>query len=212
VRLVEAGGLVPVLRAPTAKHFRAVAEVLVAAGVRALEVTLTAQGAPDVLAALDRDYGQDVAVGAGTVLSADAAELCVARGASFLVAPTGAPDVVATAQVLGVAVFPGALTPTEVLAAHRAGADGVKLFPASGLRPDYVRDLHGPMPGVRLMPAGGIALADVGTWLGAGAFAVGVGSALLGSAVSEGPDRALHDRVVSALEVVARERSEAGGG
>lgn len=210
--LIERAGIVAVLRAPTARHFRAVTGTLVAAGVRAVEVTLTAEDAIEAIAALAAEYGEDVAIGAGTVLTADAAEACVAAGAGFLVAPTAVPDVVATAQVFGVAVFPGGLTPTEVLAAHRSGADGVKVFPASAVRPSYLKDLHAPLPGIRLMPTGGIAVADVAAWIGAGAFAVGLGGSFLADTVHDGPDQALKRRAKAALDGVARGRGDAGVG
>jgi len=199
-----------VLRAPEARHFPALVEALVRVGLRAVEITLTAANAVAAIEAISTAYGSEVAVGAGTVLSADEAESCVEAGASFLVAPTAVPDVVASAHVLGVPVVPGALTPTEVLAAHRSGAQAVKLFPASTVGPQYLKDIHGPLPDVRLMPTGGIAVADVATWIRAGALAVGLGGQLLGSTVTDGPDRALDRRVKAALAAVAEARSATG--
>lgn len=197
-------GIVAILRAQTADGFAAVADVLVGAGIAALEVALTSRGAIDAIAGLRRQVPEDVAIGAGTVLTADEAKAAVDAGATFLVSP-----VLDRALVGGFAVpfYPGAFTPTEVFAAHRDGAPIVKLFPASAVDPRYIKDLHGPLPGVRLMPTGGVGIGDVASWLTAGAVAVGLGGPLLGDAASGGSLTALTDRARRAADAVAFARS-----
>jgi 2-dehydro-3-deoxyphosphogluconate aldolase/(4S)-4-hydroxy-2-oxoglutarate aldolase len=197
-------GIVAILRAQTADGFAAVADVLVGAGISALEVALTSRGAIDAIAGLRRQVPEDVAIGAGTVLTADEAKAAVDAGATFLVSP-----VLDRALVggFGVPFYPGAFTPTEVFAAYRDGAPIVKLFPASAVGPRYIKDLHGPLPGVRLMPTGGVGIGDVAAWLTAGAVAVGLGGPLLGDAASGGSLTALTDRARRAADAVAFARS-----
>ncbi len=197
-------GVVAVLRAPTADGFAAVADVLVEAGITALEVTLTSRGAIDALAGLRRRLPPAAVVGAGTVLTVDQAKAAVDAGAAFLVSPVLDPGLAAGA---GVPFYPGALTPTEIFHAYAAGAPLVKLFPAATVGPRYLKDLHGPLPEVRIMPTGGIDVADVATWLAGGAAAVGLGGPLLGDAASGGSLVALGERARRAADAVAYARS-----
>ncbi|MEU4688263.1 bifunctional 4-hydroxy-2-oxoglutarate aldolase/2-dehydro-3-deoxy-phosphogluconate aldolase [Actinoplanes sp. NPDC023714] len=194
-------GLVAILRAPTAASFAAVADVLVAAGVTALEITLTSQGALEAIAGLCRQLPDTVRVGAGTVLTDDDAKAAVDAGASFLVSPASVPI------TAGVPFYPGTFSPTEVLTAHRAGAPLIKLFPAGGLGPGYLKDLRGPLPGVRILPTGGIGLDDIAKWLEAGAVAVGVGGPLIGDAATGGSLTALAARARHAVDAVKYARS-----
>jgi 2-dehydro-3-deoxyphosphogluconate aldolase / (4S)-4-hydroxy-2-oxoglutarate aldolase len=197
-------GVVAVLRAPSANGFAAVATVLVEAGITAIEVTLTSQGAIAAIAGLRRQLPAGVAIGAGTVLTADEAKASVDAGATFLVSPVLDR---ALAGSLGVPFYPGALTPTEVFTAVRDGAPLVKLFPASAVRPGYLKDLHGPLPGVRIMPTGGVGIDDIPAWLSAGASAVGLGGPLLGDAAAGGSLTALAVRARRAADAVALARS-----
>lgn len=204
---VARAGLVAILRAPGAEHFAAASAVLVDAGITVIEVTLTSAGALESLASLVRELPGHVVVGAGTVLTGEQARACVEAGARFLVSPVSVPQVTDYALAAGVPAYPGALTPTEVFTASRGGAGVVKLFPASAVGPRYLRDLHGPLPDVRIIPTGGIALADIASWLTAGALAVGVGGPLLGDAVVGGDRSALADRARRAVEAVRTARS-----
>jgi 2-dehydro-3-deoxyphosphogluconate aldolase/(4S)-4-hydroxy-2-oxoglutarate aldolase len=201
---VVRSGIVAILRAETSDSFAAVADVLVDAGVTALEVTLTSRGAIEAIAGLRRQLPAGVAVGAGTVLTADDAKASIDAGAEFLVSPVIDPGLVAAA---GVPFYPGAFTPTEIYTAAQAGAPLVKLFPAGGLGPRYLRDLRGPLPAARIMPTGGVKLEDVADWLMAGAAAVGLGSPLIGDAASGGNLRALAERARHAVSAVAIARS-----
>lgn len=205
---ISEAGLVAVLRASTSRHLPAVAHEMVGAGLRVLEVTLTTPDAVSMIKALHDEFGRDALVGAGTVVTMEEAEACIDAGADFLVSPTTSLDVVATARIAGVAAYSGALTPTEMLTAQRSGASAVKLFPAATVGPAYLRQIRGPFPNIPIMPTGGIGLADVETWLRAGAAAVGLGSSLTGSACEDGVDAGLRDRVRQVLDGVAAARRD----
>jgi 2-dehydro-3-deoxyphosphogluconate aldolase/(4S)-4-hydroxy-2-oxoglutarate aldolase len=161
---------------------RAVA--LVEAGARVVEISLTTPDALPAVEALARRAGSAV-IGAGTVLDTAAAEAAIAAGARFLVAPTLSIPVIELAAAADIAVIPGAATPTEMLAAHRAGADFVKIFPASIWSPRAVKDLLAALPMLRLVPTGGVALDTAPDWSRAGAAAVGMGSALTASTFAD---------------------------
>jgi 2-dehydro-3-deoxyphosphogluconate aldolase / (4S)-4-hydroxy-2-oxoglutarate aldolase len=206
-RVVSDVGILAILRSATTRHYLAAAELLVSTGIRVVEVTLSAADAVAAIKQLVQAYdGTDVLVGAGTVISSDQAEACIDAGAAFLVSPAVTPDVMATARIAGVAVYPGALTPTEILSAHRSGASAVKLFPASAVSPGYLKDIRGPFPGIPVIPTGGVDLDDIPSWFAAGAAAVGLGSPLLGSSLADGPDAALADRARRAVAAVAAAR------
>jgi 2-dehydro-3-deoxyphosphogluconate aldolase/(4S)-4-hydroxy-2-oxoglutarate aldolase len=201
---VVRSGIVAILRAPTAGGFAAVADVLVEEGITALEVTLTSQGAIEALAGLRRQLPASVAIGAGTILSDDDAKAAVDAGAAFLVAPVLDARLVSTSPV---PVYPGAFTPTEIFAAYQAGAPLVKLFPAGGLGPQFLRDVRAPLPQVDIMPTGGVKLDDIADWLRAGARAVGLGGPLIGDAASGGSLTALAARAREAVNAVTFARS-----
>jgi 2-dehydro-3-deoxyphosphogluconate aldolase/(4S)-4-hydroxy-2-oxoglutarate aldolase len=200
---IVGSGVVAVLRAASADGFAAVADVLVESGITAIEVTLTSRGAVGALAGLRRQLPPEAVVGAGTVLTADEAKAAVDAGAAFLVSPVLDLGI----GSFGVPFYPGGLTPTEIFQAARSGAPLVKLFPAAAVGPRYVKDLHGPLPDVRIMPTGGIGIGDVAAWLTAGASAVGLGGPLIGDAASGGSLTALADRARRAADAVAFARS-----
>jgi 2-dehydro-3-deoxyphosphogluconate aldolase/(4S)-4-hydroxy-2-oxoglutarate aldolase len=200
---VVSSGVVAVLRAPTADAFAAVSDVLVEAGITALEVTLTSRGALEAIAGLRRQLPDTVAVGAGTVLNLEDAKASVDAGAAFLVSPVYVPAL----DGFSVPVYPGAFTPTEIFNAAVGGAPLVKLFPAATVGPRFIKDLHGPLPHVRIMPTGGIEISDVATWLTAGAAAVGLGGPLIGDAATGGSLAQLAVRARRAVDAVAFARS-----
>lgn len=170
-------------------------------GVGLMEISLTSAGALDVLERVAAKAGAAARVGAGTVLTADDARRAREAGASFAVTPALCEGVEAAVE-LGLPVLAGAMTPSEVLAAHRAGATAVKLFPASGPGPAYVAALRGPFPGIDLVPVGGVGADDVAPYLRAGAVAVGVGGPLAGDAVEGGDLDALRARARAFLGAV----------
>lgn len=203
-RLTSAG-VVAVLRGPDAKRTAEAAEILVSGGITGLEVTFTTPGAEKAITAIRSRHAADVVVGAGTVCTGEQAEAAVAAGAQFLVAPGTDPELVTAMIAPGVPVIAGALTPSEVMTALRLGAHVVKLFPASLGGPAYLRALRGPFPDVPFMPAGGVTPENLGTWLDAGAVAVGAGSELASTAdLAAGDHQALAAkarRFVSALRM-----------
>ncbi|MBK1784295.1 bifunctional 4-hydroxy-2-oxoglutarate aldolase/2-dehydro-3-deoxy-phosphogluconate aldolase [Prauserella cavernicola] len=171
--------VVGIIRLPDASGAVAAAEALWRGGVHAVEVTLTTRGAADAIRALrDREQGPGV-IGAGSVRTEADAREAIAAGARFLVTPTFRPAVLDAARAEGVPVMCGGLTPTELDSAAQAGADYLKLFPASAVGPGYLRELLAPMPDLRIIPTGGIGADDVATWAAAGAHAVAAGSALV---------------------------------
>jgi 2-dehydro-3-deoxyphosphogluconate aldolase/(4S)-4-hydroxy-2-oxoglutarate aldolase len=179
VRAIEAGGVVAVIRLKEPEKLRAVIDALAAGGVRALEVTMTVPGAIDLIGAIAPTLPAEFLLGAGTVVDADTARRAIGAGAQFIVGPVFRRDVLAACHREDVAVMPGCFSPTEILDAWDAGADIVKVFPATVVGPAFFRDLRGPLPHVKLMPTGGVTVENAGEWIKAGAAAVGVGTALL---------------------------------
>jgi 2-dehydro-3-deoxyphosphogluconate aldolase/(4S)-4-hydroxy-2-oxoglutarate aldolase len=148
-------------------------------GVSAIEVTMTVPGALDAIEQLAREMGDELLVGVGSVLAADTARRAVEAGARFVVSPVFVAEVVAESHRQGAAALPGAFTPTEILRAHQAGADLVKVFPSESLGPSFIRGVRAPMPFLKLVPTGGVTPENAGQWIRAGATAVGLGSALV---------------------------------
>lgn len=171
--------IVAVLRLDDAGKLRAVVDALVAGGVRVLEVTMTVPNALGLISQLADAAGRDVLVGAGTVVDTGTAARAIDAGAQFVVSPVFRPAVMAECHRLGVPAFPGCFTPTEILSAWDAGADIVKVFPATALGDTFFRDVLAPLPQLKLMPTGGVSIDNAADWLRAGAVAVGIGSALI---------------------------------
>lgn len=176
---IQRTGLVPVLRASSVDQGFRVAEAILAGGCDVLEVTMTVPGAVELIARLVKER-PEVLVGAGTVLDAEGAKACVDQGAQFVVSPAFDAGTVAWCREQGIAVLPGALTPTEVIAAWRAGADVIKVFPASAMGgAAYLRSLRAPLPQIKVIPTGGVSLTTAREFLEAGAFALGIGADLV---------------------------------
>jgi len=184
---VHRAGIVAVIRSSSSEQIVDVATALFEGGIDVLEVTFTV---PNVLATIQsvrQRLGSRVLLGAGTVLDPESARAALLAGAEFIVAPTVNTDVIELCNRYDKLAMPGAFTPTEVLTAWQAGAELVKLFPADVGGPAYLKSLHGPLPQVRLLPTGGVNLQTIGSFLKAGAFAVGLGGALVDpSAVAQG--------------------------
>lgn len=189
--------VVAVIRMKDAARLGQAAAALRRGGVAALEVTMTVPGAVEIIRELIRTRTPGTLVGAGTVLDAGAAADVIAAGADFVVSPVTDRDVIRACRDAGVLVAPGAFTPTEIVAAWKAGADIVKVFPATSLGPRFFRDLRGPLPHIRLMPTGGVTLENAHDFLDAGACCVGLGTALVDARAVEAGDWA-------ALEARAR--------
>jgi len=179
VREIEASGVVAVVRLHDATEVRDVAQALLRGGVRAIEITMTVPRALELIDELSDALPADAILGAGTVLDEATADAVIQAGAAFVVSPVLRTGVIEVCRHRGVAVIPGCFTPSEILTAWQAGADVVKVFPASALGPAFFKDVRGPLPQVRMMPTGGVTRDNAGPWIRAGAVAIGVGTALV---------------------------------
>jgi 2-dehydro-3-deoxyphosphogluconate aldolase/(4S)-4-hydroxy-2-oxoglutarate aldolase len=176
---IEQAGVVAIIRMKEPEKVRAVAEAIAAGGARALEVTMTVPRAVELIAELAPTMPSGFLLGAGTVVDAATAKRVIDAGAQFVVGPVFRREVITACHERDVPVLPGCFTPTEILEAWDAGADIVKVFPATALGPGFIKDVRAPLPHVKLMPTGGVTLDNAGEWIKAGAVAVGVGTALL---------------------------------
>ena len=207
---IERVGLIPVLRAKNAAQAHAIVKAMIAGGVNVVEVTMTVPGAVGILKELKREYGSGLLLGSGTVTTADEAEATIEAGAEFVVSPSFHAEVVAKTRALGKVSIPGALTPTEVITAWRAGADYVKVFPCSAVGgASYLKALLAPFPDLKLIPTGGVTLQTAEGFLRAGARALGVGSDLVNlAAVDAGTPETITGTARAYLKVLAKVREE----
>ena len=177
---IRAIGIVPVVRATSAEEALAAVEAIRAGGIPILEITLTVPGAVEIIAGLARKLGDAALIGAGTVLDTDSAQACIDAGARFIVSPSLDVPTIERCRKLDVPVFPGALTPTEIVTAWKAGANAVKVFPANSVGgASYLKSIKAPLPQIELIPTGGVSLKTAAEFLAAGAFALGVGADLV---------------------------------
>jgi len=173
-------GIVPIVRASSGDEAMAVIEAIRAGGINVLEITMTVPGAIKVIEQVVGRYGDEVLVGAGTVLDAETARTCILAGAQFVVSPALNPATIELCRRYSVTVCPGALTPTEVVTAWQAGADVVKIFPCSAMGgASYLKALKAPLPQIELIPTGGVSLQTAAEFINTGALALGVGSDLV---------------------------------
>jgi 2-dehydro-3-deoxyphosphogluconate aldolase/(4S)-4-hydroxy-2-oxoglutarate aldolase len=198
INAISEQGVLGIVRSASGQEARDIAGRLWQAGLRAVEISVSTPGALDAVAELVAARSDPaLVIGAGTIIDADTARSALSAGADLLVSPLADPDVIAVGRDVGAAVLAGAATPAEAVAAMRAGASLVKLFPARMLSPAIVADILQALPELPLMPTGGVAIADVGAWIGAGAIAVGLGGALTAGTPAEIPAR-VH-RVLAAV-------------
>jgi 2-dehydro-3-deoxyphosphogluconate aldolase/(4S)-4-hydroxy-2-oxoglutarate aldolase len=197
--------IVAVVRAGSQEQARKVAEALRLGGVSIIEITYTCPDPPAIIQALSQESAGDLLVGAGTVCTADEARAALDAGAQFIVSPGLVDEVIVTARTRDTAVMPGAVTPTEIIAANRLGADVIKLFPGSTFGPEYAKAIRGPFPKLRFMPTGGVSLANLREWKEAGVTAVGVGGELvLKDAMQSGRYEAITARARAFVEAIKR--------
>jgi 2-dehydro-3-deoxyphosphogluconate aldolase/(4S)-4-hydroxy-2-oxoglutarate aldolase len=205
---IESSGVVAVIRLKEPDKLRAIVDALLEGGVRALEVTMTVPGAVGLIEALARDLPDTFQLGAGTVLDSETARQVILAGAKFIVAPTLSVATIQMCHRYDVAALPGCFTPTEILTAWEAGADIVKVFPATALGPTFFKDMRGPLPQVRLMPTGGVTMANAGDWIRAGAVAIGVGTALVETkAIADGNFKRIADNARTLVQAVQAARA-----
>ena len=193
---IEETGILPSVRVASREMARFAAETVYSSGIPVVEITLTIPGALDVIDDLAKRF-PDMAVGAGTVLDEESAELCIDAGARFLTSPGFVPEVAVYANNVNVVVLPGALTPTEIIAAWKAGSDLIKIFPTGHIGGiQYVRALKVPLPQIPLIASGGVNQLTAFDYIQAGATAIGLGGELL-------PKEALHFLQVDRIHELA---------
>lgn len=181
--------VVAILRTPTSEPLLRAMEAIVAGGIDLIEITMTVPGALKAMERARSHFGDSITLGAGSVLDAETARACLSAGAEFIVSPVFRTDLVRLCKRYGAVVMPGAMTPTEALAAWEAGADIVKIFPANIVGgPACLKALRAPLPQIRLMPTGGVNQDTINDFFEAGACAVGLGSCLASNAVIAGED------------------------
>ncbi len=177
-RILEKKAIAVIRMTDVARLTRVIAAIR-AGGVECVEITMSVPGAMDVIKDVSRSIGDKALIGAGTVLDAETARQAIEAGADFIVGPVLDLGVIEVANKCGKVVIPGAFSPGEIVTAWQAGADIVKVFPATVLGPGYLKDLRGPLPEIRLCPTGGVTVENAGEWIKAGACCVGIGTDLL---------------------------------
>ena len=204
-------GVIPVVRATTADEAMRAIDAIREGGISVLEITMTVPGAVKLIEEVAKRYGTDALVGAGTVLDPETAEACISSGAQFVVSPALNIETIACCRRLGIAVMPGALTPTEVVQAWNAGADFVKVFPAGAVGgPSYLKALKAPLPQIELVPTGGVSLNTAADFIRAGAAALGIGADLCDiNAIREGQSALITERAKQFIEIVREARASA---
>ena len=204
LKRIRETGLIPVVRADSADQAMRAVAALKAGGLNILEVTMTIPGAIEVIQTLAAEYGDETLIGAGTVLDPETAQTCIRAGAKFIVSPALNEETIKFCRRQDVAIFPGALTPTEVVRAWKLGADAVKVFPAGAVGgAGYLKALKAPLPQIELIPTGGVSLKTAADFIKAGAMALGVGADLVDpKALREGNAALLTERAREFLEIV----------
>ncbi|HEM5218300.1 TPA: bifunctional 4-hydroxy-2-oxoglutarate aldolase/2-dehydro-3-deoxy-phosphogluconate aldolase [Streptococcus suis] len=177
-----------VIRGKDEEDAKEIARHAILGGIRNIEITFSTPNAATVIKELQEEFSDDssVVIGAGTVMNLKLAQAVIDAGASFLVSPHFDKEIQDLAQEAEVLYFPGCATATEIVTASQAGCPIIKLFPGGVLGPGFIKDIHGPVPQVDLMPSGGVSVENVADWKKAGACAVGVGSALASRVQAEG--------------------------
>jgi 2-dehydro-3-deoxyphosphogluconate aldolase / (4S)-4-hydroxy-2-oxoglutarate aldolase len=173
--------MIAIIRGSEPAEALAISKALYKGGVRAIEITLNSPGALSSIERVRSELGDDLAVGAGTVLDPESARSALLAGAQFILSPSLNRDTIKMTKRYGAVSIPGAFTPTEILEAYESGGDIIKVFPASSLGPGFVKDIHGPLPQIPLLPTGGIDLTNIAEYIEKGASGVGLGSSLVNS-------------------------------
>ena len=202
--------VVPIIRTPDSKSALAAVEAVLEGGIDCVEITMTVAGALKAIETVADRYGEKILLGAGTVLDPETARACLLAGAQFFVTPSLNLRTIEIARRYSRPIFPGGLTPTEILTAWEAGADGVKVFPCNALGgAKYIKSLKAPFPHIDLIPTGGVNLETIADFLTAGSAAVGIGSELVDAAsVTSNNYQAVTERARKFREIVAAVRSK----
>ncbi|HMA63332.1 MAG TPA: bifunctional 4-hydroxy-2-oxoglutarate aldolase/2-dehydro-3-deoxy-phosphogluconate aldolase [bacterium] len=200
---IEKSGVVAVIRLKDDKNLENIIGALSEGGMKALEITMTTPNAIQIIDNITNQIDEKFFIGAGSVLDGETATAAIHAGAEFIVSPISSAEIINAAHRYGKVVVPGAFSPTEILSAWELGADAVKVFPASNLGPKYLKNIHGPLPQVRLTPTGGVNLNNAADYIKYGASFLGVGSALLDKKMIANKDwKGLKKRAQKFIEVV----------
>lgn len=202
-------GLIPIVRAASAKHGLVAAEAVCAGGIPIVEITMTVPGAIDLIGQLAKTLGNEILIGAGTVLDPETAQRCIDAGAEFIVSPGLDVDTVKYVKRLGKLMAAGALTPTEVVNAWKAGSDFVKIFPCGSVGgAKYLKALKAPLPQIPMIPTGGVNLDTAADLIRAGAAALGVGTELVSaSALQSGNTKEITETARKFAAIVREARA-----
>ena len=179
LQAIKHDGMVAVVRGETSEKAMAIVEKCIEGGIRAIELTFTVPYAHRVIEDISRRYGEQILLGAGTVLDSETARIAILSGAEFIVSPHFNPEVTRLCNRYRKASMAGILTISEAVAAMEAGVDILKLFPGDLFGPAFIKDISGPLPYAQIMPTGGVSADNAGDWIRAGAVAVGAGSSLM---------------------------------
>lgn len=202
-------GVVAVIRTNSGEELVSICEAMADGGIKGVEITMTSPGATEAIYKASNALRGKAIIGAGSVLDPETARVAMLAGADFIVCPILNADVIRMCRRYGKAVIPGAFTPTEIMTSWQAGADVVKVFPATKLGPSFIKDVRGPMPQVKLTPTGGVNIDNLGDFLKAGAVFVGVGSALVNKKdVAEKNWEQLSRRAADYVEAARAARAE----
>jgi 2-dehydro-3-deoxyphosphogluconate aldolase/(4S)-4-hydroxy-2-oxoglutarate aldolase len=203
-------GIVPIVRVSSAESAVQAVEAIYRGGIRAAEITMTVPGAIRALEQVADRFGDRIMLGAGTVLDPETARACMLAGAQFFVTPALSLPTIAMAKRYSKVIFPGALTPTEVLTAWESGADAVKIFPCGNVGgAKYIKALKGPFPHISMIPTGGVNLETAADFLKAGACAIAVGSEMVDAkTIQEGRFDVIEERARQYLACIAQARAK----
>jgi 2-dehydro-3-deoxyphosphogluconate aldolase/(4S)-4-hydroxy-2-oxoglutarate aldolase len=209
VQTIRDVGIIPVVRAQSADEAMKAIDAIREGGISLLEITMTVPGAIAVIEEVSTRYGAEALVGAGTVLDGETARACILAGAQFIVSPSLDLETIAVCRRYGIAVMPGALTPTEIVQAWSAGADFVKVFPAGAMGgASYIKSLKAPLPQIELVPTGGVSLKTAADFIKAGASALGVGADLVDvKAIRDGQQSLITERAREFVRIVREART-----
>jgi 2-dehydro-3-deoxyphosphogluconate aldolase/(4S)-4-hydroxy-2-oxoglutarate aldolase len=204
---IEESGLVAVVRADDADQAKRIAEAALNGGVASVEITYTVPGATDVIKELSAAFGEDLVVGAGTVLDGETARIAILAGAKYVVSPYLDEDTARLCNRYQIPYMPGVMTVKDVVRGLECGAEVLKVFPGELMGPNVIKAMKGPIPQANLMPTGGVSVDNVGDWIRAGAVAVGAGSSLIGKPEVDGYEK-ITETAKQFMEQIKLARSE----
>lgn len=204
---IEGSGLVAVVRAENADQAKRITEAAMKGGAAAMEITYTVPGATEVIRELNAEFGEDLIVGAGTVLDPETARIAILAGAKYVVSPYLDEETARLCNRYQIPYMPGVMTIKDVVKGLECGAEVLKVFPGELMGPKVIKAIKGPIPQANLMPTGGVSIENVGDWIRAGAVAVGAGGSLIGNPEIEGYEK-ITERAQQFMEKIQIARNE----